>query len=355
MSLSPSTPRVAFVVPVHNVEAYLAACLDSVLAQTVREIEVICIDDASSDVSPAILQKYADRDPRVRLIRQTANYGMSTARNRGLDEVTATWTVFVDSDDLICRELAERCLLAAEKFSADVVFFGFRAFNDGESPDLSALSHGAHPAQREKLLAGKAFAWTKFTRTEFLRRNGIAYPPGLLMQDIPVHWRLVLESAAPVALDDQLVLYRQRQSSVSYLVNWRRADGFIVYDMVRDYLRQTGAWSSHERIFLLKELEMFADITTAFYNGNPGLLPRAQAEIMRRMTVSHWSALLEDRSLPVAKRDLLLSCCRPVGASRTPRQLLPMARHLMRRQARSVRKLARNLPAAFRPSLTKRD
>lgn len=343
-------PRAAFVVPVYNVEGYLADCLDSVLAQTIREIEVICVDDASADNSPAILREYAARDPRVRIIRQESNQGLSVARNRGLLEVTAPWVVFVDSDDLVCRELVERCLVAAHQFNADVVFFDFLPFDDGETPVPGASSHEARLASREELLARKSFAWTKFTKTEFLLRKGINFPPGLLMQDVPVHWRLVLESAAPVALDEKLVLYRQRQSSVSYRPNWRRADGFIVYDMVRDYLRQTGANLSQQRVFHLKELEIFADISSAFGAGNPELLPRARAEIMRRMTIVHWRLLLDERSLPDPKRDLLLSMYRPAGAEKSLRQLLPWARHRLRCLLRSARHSARRLFLAIHRS-----
>lgn len=337
-----SLPRVAFVIPVHNVEAYLSACLDSVLDQTIKDIEVICVDDASTDKSCDILQEYVKRDSRVRVIRHLKNQGQSVARNNGLDAVKAPWVVFIDSDDIICRQLSERCLAALAP-NTDVVFYDYKMFIDGESPNLHADPKGFNEADRGELLTRKAFPWTKFIKTDFLRCNKITYPPGLLMQDIPVHWRLVLEAGGVVALRDKLVMYRQRNTSVSYRTDWKRADGFIIYDMVRDYLRSKGQLNVWLSQLLVQEINMYADIYLSLANGNRLLLPRAHSEIMKRMTIDHWNMLVLGVGIPGEKRDLMLSLCRPVYAHRSARQILPSIRHHIRCFIRSAKQLLRYL------------
>lgn len=339
------SPRVAIVVPVHNVEAYLVPCLESVRAQTVREIEIICVDDASTDRSAEILAQQAALDPRIRVVRHERNLGLSGARNTGLKEVRAPWVLFIDSDDLVASRLCEHCLKAAEALSADVVFFGHLPFEDGDVPPAEASAAKPVPADRAALLLRQSFAWTKLASTEFLRRRGIEYPLGLCLQDVPVHWRLVLESESPVFLDEPLVWYRQRASSISYRSNWTRADGFIVYDLVREYLQRTQQWERWRTTFLQRELNIFADIHFNFVNTNPGLVARAQAEVMKRIAEDHWAVAVAGVNIGQVQRDYILAECRPNACAPSIAQLVPVLRHvlrnLLRRPWRALRSLRR--------------
>lgn len=322
--------QVSIVVPVHNVEAYLTACLDSICRQSLPDIEIICVDDASTDASPRILADYAKRDPRIKIVRHAKNQGLSVARNAGLAHVTAPWVVFIDSDDVVSENLCGHCLREAERTHADVVFFDYAPFDDGAALPCESKSVPAVPAVRLDLLHRQSFAWTKFTRTEFLRERRIEYPAGLCLQDVPVHWRLVLESETPVFLAEALVWYRQRASSISYRPNWTRADGFIVYDLVRDYLRSTGQWEAWAPVFLQRELNIFADIYLNFVNANPSLIGRTHAETMKRMTPGHWAEALAGSPMVATKRDYILAECRPQACSRSLSQLFPSIRHRLR-------------------------
>ena len=102
-------PTVSVIVPVYNVEKYLCCCLDSILAQTFTDIEVLLVDDGSTDGSGAICDEYARKDSRVRVFHK-ANGGVSTARNLGLDEAVGKWIMFVDSDDKVDSAICERLL-----------------------------------------------------------------------------------------------------------------------------------------------------------------------------------------------------------------------------------------------------
>lgn len=102
-------PTVSVIVPVYNVEKYLRCCVDSILAQTFVDIEVLLVDDGSIDSSGAICDEYAQKDCRVRVFHK-ANGGVSSARNLGLDEATGKWVMFVDSDDKVAPQICERLL-----------------------------------------------------------------------------------------------------------------------------------------------------------------------------------------------------------------------------------------------------
>lgn len=115
--------KVSVIVPVYNVAAFLPRCLDSLLAQTLREIEIVCVDDGSTDGSGALLDGYAAKDGRVRVIHQS-NAGAGPARNAGLDAATGDYLFFCDPDDNARPQMLERLYARAEATDADVVLSG---------------------------------------------------------------------------------------------------------------------------------------------------------------------------------------------------------------------------------------
>lgn len=118
--LADHRPKVSIIIPVYNTEKYLVRCLDSVVGQTERDLEIICINDGSTDGSAAILEMYAEKDSRVRVITQE-NGGLSAARNSGLDVATGKYVMFVDSDDWIPADAAAKMFHVAEESGLPVV------------------------------------------------------------------------------------------------------------------------------------------------------------------------------------------------------------------------------------------
>ena len=117
-------PKISVIVPVYNVEPYLRQCLDSLVGQTLREIEIICINDGSPDDSQRILEAYARADARVRVISQE-NMGLSGARNTGMRHITGEYTMFLDSDDWLALDCCQRAYAAARQHEADVVIWNY--------------------------------------------------------------------------------------------------------------------------------------------------------------------------------------------------------------------------------------
>lgn len=125
-------PLISIIIPIYNTEPYLKKCLDSIVCQSYPEIEIICVDDESTDDSWEILQSYASKDARFHIF-QKKNEGVSAARNYGLKKVTGDYLMFVDSDDWIAKETCERAINAIKEYNADVVMWSYIRELSGES------------------------------------------------------------------------------------------------------------------------------------------------------------------------------------------------------------------------------
>lgn len=125
------TPVISVVVPVYNVEAWLSECLDSIIAQSISDMEIICVDDGSTDNSPEILKEYAARDERIRVITQE-NRGVSEARNCGAREAKGEFLYFMDSDDIIEPEALELCINDMKNRNLEYVCFNAVGFADSQ-------------------------------------------------------------------------------------------------------------------------------------------------------------------------------------------------------------------------------
>lgn len=118
-------PQISIIVPVYNVESFLPRCLDSLTGQTRHDVEVICVDDESTDNSLSVLQRYAARDERVRVVSQK-NKRQGGARNTGFDLARGEWVAFIDSDDWVDADYIERLVNAAERTGADIACASMR-------------------------------------------------------------------------------------------------------------------------------------------------------------------------------------------------------------------------------------
>ena len=127
-------PRISVVMPVWNVEPYLRACMDSILNQTMGDIEFICIDDDSDDGSPQILEEYADRDFRVRLLH-TDHVGAYLARKAGVDVACGEFVYFMDSDDILDTNAFKELLEDVDREHLDQIIFSAEVFSDEGDTD----------------------------------------------------------------------------------------------------------------------------------------------------------------------------------------------------------------------------
>ena len=130
-------PKVSVIIPVYNVEKYLRQCLDSLRNQTLKEIEIICVDDGSTDSSFAILEEYCAADPRIKVLSQK-NLFAGAARNNGMKMASGEYLIFLDSDDFFSATLLEKTYRAGKEKDADVVLFGGMRYDDSTGEYLDA-------------------------------------------------------------------------------------------------------------------------------------------------------------------------------------------------------------------------
>lgn len=176
-------PKASVVVPVFDTEAYLDECLGSLVSQTLRDIEIVCVDDGSTDGSPAKLAEWAERDSRVRVIRQE-NRGGGAARNAGMDAATGEWLFFCDSDDACEPEMLEEMIRAGDGTDAQVVVAPRAIWDETLRTIVSVTRLPARVLRPESSFSGtdlgaKVFtfsgntAWNKLFRRSFVTENRI--------------------------------------------------------------------------------------------------------------------------------------------------------------------------------------
>jgi CDP-glycerol glycerophosphotransferase len=178
-------------VPIYDVEAYLAKCLRSLAAQTARDLEVVMVDDGSSDGSAAIAESFAERDPRFRLIAQE-NHGLGHARNTGVAAATGELLAFADSDDIVPCDAYELLAGALDQTGSDFASGNVLRLEDGRTTQAPFLSQTfartrlkTHVTRFRPLLADRT-AWNKLFRRDFWDGSALRFPEGVLHEDIPV-------------------------------------------------------------------------------------------------------------------------------------------------------------------------
>ena len=184
-------PRVSVVIPVYKVEKYLPACLDSVLSQSLQDIEVICIDDASPDRCPEMLDEYARRDARVRVLHLPENHQQGYGRNRGTEMAKGKYVYFLDSDDMITPEAMEELYTVAEKDELDCIYFDSQVIFDSKELEKKNATYfgGRRGNYEDKVYSGRelfelfveqndwnCYVQRSFWRREFLLDNKIFSP-----------------------------------------------------------------------------------------------------------------------------------------------------------------------------------
>lgn len=226
-------PLITVIVPVYNVEAYLGVCVDSILAQTYENLEILLIDDGSTDSSGAVCDEYQKKDSRVRVIHKE-NTGQADTRNLGVDQAAGMFLAFVDSDDLIAVEYIERLYQMAVSAGARMSVCGFRPFNDGRKaairPELLKKKGDSRPGAVRVMTACEALeslfykkditaspCYRLFHRDVFAK---LRFEKGRIFEDIGLMY-LAVEAAGKIAWTAQvLYYYRQRTGSTMHHVRF---------------------------------------------------------------------------------------------------------------------------------------
>ena len=212
--------KVSIILPVYNVEKYLSACLDSLLAQTLEEIEIVAVNDGSTDGSLQILQAYQSLNPEKLFIFSTENHGVSRARNYGFAHSHGEYVWFVDSDDFVepdaCRLLYEK----ATTDGNDLVLFRYYNVDSetGVRKEYIASCHNQNFRVADKpyeLPAISPYPWIKFIHRDLF--NGLCFPEGIRFEDLPVAYLLAVKARSIGYVDQCFYNYRKNVGFLSRL------------------------------------------------------------------------------------------------------------------------------------------
>jgi len=214
--LSVKAALLSVIIPVYNVEPYLEQCLDSVVNQTYKDLEIICINDGSTDNSLKILEKYQKKDSRIKLINQK-NKGLSGARNAGLDVAKGEYIAFVDSDDYLELNAYEEAMkvMLTDK-NVDLVEFRTNTFADNNDTVLNNRANFANKRLFDTFSMNMhtGYVWNKIYKRLLLEKYKIKFIPKLLYEDAFFSYAYVLVSKHSVFINKQGYNYRKRYNSI---------------------------------------------------------------------------------------------------------------------------------------------
>ena len=228
-------PKVSVVLPIYNVEKYLRKCLDSVINQTLKDIEIICVNDCSTDSCETIIREYINKDDRIKLINHKENQGLGSARNSGLLESSAEYVSFIDSDDFVSDNFVEELYNTAIKNDADIVFTNNiytvnennikpyyhnrlniwkKKFKNSYIEGISNFNVNT-PEKESTPEYPLVVAWNKLYNKSFLTKHKLLYSKYRLAEDVDMFYRLLVYNPKMYYNNNAKYYYLQRSTSLA--------------------------------------------------------------------------------------------------------------------------------------------
>ena len=239
-------PLVSIIIPVYNAAPFLGECIDSLLRQNYKQLEIICVDDGSTDASSQILEYYRMKDPRI-ICTYQENAGQSVARNKGISMATGDYICFLDSDDFLIPNAIFQCIETFEKYDVDIVLFNMEMFLpsgqhfkcfDGE---LYSHHNPILHSEKDEICVNFTNAAAGMFKTKDLIENHISFPPGMIYEDWVFMVRLMCAKNFSIFwLDSPLYWYRRDfTATTTSNISHKCLDLFQAYRMADFHLRST--------------------------------------------------------------------------------------------------------------------
>lgn len=254
--------KVSVIVPVYNVERYLRECLDSIIAQTYRNMEIILVDDGSKDLSGKICDEYQQKDCRIQVIHKE-NQGLSLARKSGVDQARGSYVVFVDSDDYVSKSFVETQVDELEQTKADMVVTGFQMVKEGRLETTIAPGSKetiSSEEMQERFLRQEQYVnsmWNKLYRMQIIKE--VEFPSEILFEDFAVIYKII-EKCRTVRLSTEILyFYRLRENSImTQEFSLKKLDLLKNCDEMKKYMEQ---WHP-DKYKLIAYCDMYCCFTT---------------------------------------------------------------------------------------------
>ena len=236
-------PKVSIIVPVYNVEQYIEKCLESLVNQTLDDIEIIIVNDGSTDNSETIINKYLHNySNRIKYLTKS-NGGLSDARNFGMKYATGEYIAFLDSDDYVDITTYEKMYNKALEENLDYVECNFIwEYDNKQIKDSGRKYNNKH----EMLERARVVAWNKLIKKELIDETKTEFPKGLRYEDVEFFYKLLPFIKKFGFVEDYLIHYIQRSSSIANTQNERTKEIFTVLDNVINFYKEKGLYEEYK-------------------------------------------------------------------------------------------------------------
>ena len=260
-------PKISFIIPVYNVEEYLEQCLDSLINQTLDNIEIICVDDGSTDESYEILKTYQKKDSRIRLFKQE-NSGQGKARNLALDNAKGEYILFVDSDDWIDINASKELYDLIKKEDLDVLmfhainyddetdyFFETKYYNNAWFPQTFDEQIFSFDDVKDYVFSMACTPYSKIYKRSFIEEYNIRFPLGLFFEDYPFHCEVLLMSKRTRIFRKNFYYRRRRVDSVTAEVDDTYFDTVEISNIVTNVFKKHNLYYKYIDLILNRKIE----------------------------------------------------------------------------------------------------
>ena len=236
-------PKVSIIVPFYNVERYIEKCLETLVNQTLEDIEIILVNDGSKDKSIEIVNKFLEKYPEKLVYFEKENGGLSDARNYAIPYAKGEYIAFLDSDDYVEKDMYEKMYQLANEENSDMVECDFY----WEYPEKTKIDTGAiYNGKKEMLEKVRVVAWNKLIKREILEKAKIEFPKGYRYEDVEFTYKLIPFLEKVSFLKKPCIHYIQRENSISNSQNERTKEIFDVLDHVISYYKEKGIYDEYK-------------------------------------------------------------------------------------------------------------
>lgn len=266
--------KVSVVIPVYNVEKYLDDCLESVLKQTLTDIEVICVNDGSTDDSLEILKKYAIKDSRIKILSQE-NRGHAVATNIGMAYAQGEYLFLMDSDDIIKENTLELTYNKAKETNVDFVLFKAINYDNQKEEYYESESYSMdevyervkdnvfnHEDVKDLIFTISVTPWSKLYNRKFIQDNNIIFPEGLIFDDNVFFFNVLFSAERIVFLNEFLFTRRFYSTSSTNNGDLRFLNSIEINDLVWELFKRHGHFNTHsEKLYNLRVSTLYTRFT----------------------------------------------------------------------------------------------
>lgn len=212
-------PKISIIIPIYNVEKYIKQCLESIISQTLKDIEILCIDDCGTDSSIKIVESFVKKDNRIKVIRLDKNKLPGAARNIGIKSSSGEYVSFIDPDDYIKPNLLEIAYAKLEELQLDSIWFNVKIFDDKKKKFTKdnyflETSNGILNINSKNINKFPINCWNKIYRTSIIKKNNIMFSENILFEDLEFYYKFFTQSKETYFINKHLYIYRLRPNSI---------------------------------------------------------------------------------------------------------------------------------------------